>query len=110
VKQQNKRSGCGCVTVILLAVIIGVVVATSTHNSATTGNTGTPANTGVTPAGSNTGNTGNTGRGCSPMTDSGGCYEPGEYCRDSDHGVSGVAGDGETITCEDNDGWRWEPS
>jgi hypothetical protein len=23
--------------------------------------------------------------------------------------VTGVAGDGETITCEDNDGWRWEP-
>jgi hypothetical protein len=38
------------------------------------------------------------------------CYEPGEYCRDSDHGSSGVAGDGEAITCEDNDGWRWEPS
>jgi hypothetical protein len=42
------------------------------------------------------------------MTDSGGCYEPGEHCRDSDHGMSGVAGDGETITCEDNDGWRWD--
>jgi hypothetical protein len=24
--------------------------------------------------------------------------------------MSGVAGDGEAITCEDNDGWRWEPS
>jgi Ni/Co efflux regulator RcnB len=48
--------------------------------------------------------------GCSPMTDSGNCYEPGEYCRDDDHGASGVAGDGEAITCEDNDGWRWEPS
>ena len=47
---------------------------------------------------------------CSPMTDSGNCYEPGEYCRDDDHGASGVAGDGEAITCEDNDGWRWEPS
>jgi len=48
--------------------------------------------------------------GCYPLSDEGTCYEPGEYCRDSDHGVSGVAGDGETITCEDNDGWRWEPS
>jgi hypothetical protein len=47
---------------------------------------------------------------CYPTTDSGGCYEPGEYCRDSDHGTSGVAGDGEAITCEDNNGWRWEPS
>jgi hypothetical protein len=47
---------------------------------------------------------------CYPTTDSGNCYEPGEYCRNSDHGTSGVAGDGETITCEDNNGWRWEPS
>ncbi len=48
--------------------------------------------------------------GCYPKTDSGNCYEPGEFCRDSDHGVSGVAGDGEKIICEDNDGWRWEPA
>ena len=47
--------------------------------------------------------------GCYPLSDEGTCYEPGEYCRDSDHGASGVAGDGERITCEDNDGWRWEP-
>jgi hypothetical protein len=47
--------------------------------------------------------------GCYPLTNGGKCYEPGEYCRNSDHGVSGVAGDGKTIKCEDNDGWRWEP-
>jgi hypothetical protein len=47
---------------------------------------------------------------CYPISDEGTCYEPGEYCRDSDHGVSGIAGDGKPITCEDNDGWRWEPS
>lgn len=47
---------------------------------------------------------------CYPLTDGGNCYEPGEYCRDSDHGASGRAGDGEAITCEDNDGWRWEPT
>ncbi len=48
--------------------------------------------------------------GCRPLSDEGTCYEPGEYCRDDDHGVTGVAGDGKTITCEDNDGWRWEPA
>jgi hypothetical protein len=48
--------------------------------------------------------------GCYPLTNGGNCYEPGEYCRDSDHGASGVAGDGERIICEDNDGWRWEPA
>ena len=48
--------------------------------------------------------------GCYPLTDSGGCYEPGAYCRNADHGTSGIAGDGEAITCEDNNGWRWEPT
>jgi hypothetical protein len=48
--------------------------------------------------------------GCHPLSDEGTCYEPGEYCRDSDHGVTGVAGDGKTITCEDSDGWQWEPA
>lgn len=47
---------------------------------------------------------------CYPLSDENTCYEPGEYCRDSDHGKSGVAGDGKAIICEDNDGWRWEPA
>ena len=47
---------------------------------------------------------------CYPLTNSGHCYEPGEYCRASDHGATGVAGDGETITCEDKNGWRWVPT
>ena len=47
---------------------------------------------------------------CHPLSNEGTCYEPGEFCRDSDHGASGVAGDGEKIICEDNDGWRWEPA
>ena len=46
---------------------------------------------------------------CYPLSDGGTCYEPGEYCRDSDHGAHGIAGDGQAIVCEDNDGWRWEP-
>jgi hypothetical protein len=46
--------------------------------------------------------------GCHPLSNENTCYEPGEYCRDSDHGVTGVAGDGKSITCEDNNGWRWE--
>lgn len=47
---------------------------------------------------------------CYPLTNSGNCYEPGEYCRSADHGASGIAGDGERITCTYNNGWRWEPS
>jgi len=50
--------------------------------------------------------------GCHPKTASGSCYEPGEFCRDSDHGVVGVAGNGEAIKCEDTGSgtvWHWEP-
>ena len=65
--------------------------------------TPTPATTTPTPAPSTT-------TSCTPLTNGGNCYEPGEYCRNSDHGASGVAGDGKSITCLDNNGWRWEPS
>jgi hypothetical protein len=47
---------------------------------------------------------------CHPLTRKGACYEPGEVCRKADHLISGVAGDGEPITCEDSSGWHWEPS
>jgi hypothetical protein len=47
--------------------------------------------------------------GCYPKTSSGNCYEPGEFCSKAEHGETGVAGDGKTITCEDVNGyWRWE--
>jgi hypothetical protein len=46
--------------------------------------------------------------GCYPKTDGGNCYTAGELCRASDHGASGLAGNGDSITCENNNGWRWE--
>ncbi len=52
----------------------------------------------------------NSAGGCYPTTSSGHCYEPGEFCKTSQHGESGIAADGEAITCDDNDGWRWEPA
>jgi hypothetical protein len=48
--------------------------------------------------------------GCHPLSSGGNCYKAGELCSAADHGLTGVAGNGETITCEDNDGWRWEPT
>ena len=45
---------------------------------------------------------------CSPIDNEGGCYEPGEYCRDDDHGLTGRAGNGDAITCEYKNGWYWE--
>jgi hypothetical protein len=47
--------------------------------------------------------------GCHPITSSGNCYEPGEFCPHADAGMTGVAGDGKTITCELVGGYyRWE--
>jgi phosphatidylserine/phosphatidylglycerophosphate/cardiolipin synthase-like enzyme len=46
---------------------------------------------------------------CTPIDDEGGCYKPDEYCRDDDHGTTGRAGNGQAITCEDQNGtWYWE--
>lgn len=47
--------------------------------------------------------------GCHPLSNSGTCYRAGEYCRDTDHGVIGIASNGEAIICTYNNGWRWEP-
>jgi hypothetical protein len=47
---------------------------------------------------------------CHPITASGNCYKPGEFCSHADAGMTGVAGDGEKIICEKNRGWRWEPA
>jgi phosphatidylserine/phosphatidylglycerophosphate/cardiolipin synthase-like enzyme len=47
---------------------------------------------------------------CHPLSSTGHCYRAGEYCSDADHGMRGVAGDGEPIVCTHNDGWRWEPA
>jgi hypothetical protein len=48
--------------------------------------------------------------GCYPLTNAGNCYSPGEYCRNSDHGATGRAANGEAIVCRNNNGWRWEPA
>ncbi|HYB88392.1 MAG TPA: hypothetical protein VEC76_16155 [Streptosporangiaceae bacterium] len=48
--------------------------------------------------------------GCYPIASTGNCYEPGEFCPHADAGMTGLAGDGETIICEDNNGLRWEPA
>jgi hypothetical protein len=76
-----------------------LLAAQSTPNPTTT--TTTPTTTPTTPT--------PTPIGCYPLTSTGKCYEPGEYCSNADHGMSGVAGDGEAIICENNNGWRWEP-
>jgi hypothetical protein len=48
--------------------------------------------------------------GCYPLSNSGTCYQPGEFCRNSDHGKTGRAGNGKSIICQNKNGWRWEPA
>ena len=48
-------------------------------------------------------------RGCYPKTNGGNCYRAGEFCRKSDHGLSGVSGSGTAIRCVlSGSRWRWE--
>ncbi|MBO0808265.1 MAG: hypothetical protein J2P32_08185 [Actinobacteria bacterium] len=62
----------------------------------------------VAQVGSSSGSSGSSS-GCSPKAPSGNCYEPGEYCPEADAHMTGVAGDGKTITCEKVSGrYHWE--
>jgi hypothetical protein len=45
---------------------------------------------------------------CTPLTNAGNCYRPGEQCRTVDRGSSGIDADGQPITCRQANGWRWE--
>jgi hypothetical protein len=48
--------------------------------------------------------------GCHPLTPSGHCYKPGEYCPTADAGQTGVAGDGKAIVCVLESGrYHWHP-
>lgn len=44
---------------------------------------------------------------CSIVSNSGNCYEAGQYCRNRDHGASTTDAGGTGITCAYRNGWRW---
>jgi cardiolipin synthase A/B len=67
-----------------------------------------PGSAGGTGAGTGSSAGSGVGAGCHPRSAAGHCYEPGELCAAADHGLTGVAGDGEPIVCTKDDGWRWE--
>jgi hypothetical protein len=48
--------------------------------------------------------------GCTPLTNAGNCYRPGEQCRTADRGKSGRDAAGRPITCAQDNGWRWTSS
>ena len=118
--KKQQKVGLAVVGVIVL-IIIGIVngggKSTPTSSTSPIASTSALGSAAATPTFTATSTptpsvvaTKSTPSGRYPLTNGGNCYEPGEYCRNSDHGASGVAGDGERITCEDNDGWRWEPA
>ena len=47
---------------------------------------------------------------CRPLSNAGNCYRPGQTCRKTDHGASGIDQDGEPITCQEANNWRWTRS
>ncbi|MFF8020017.1 hypothetical protein ACFZDJ_02585 [Streptomyces sp. NPDC007896] len=57
-------------------------------------------------AGADTSGSSDTGT-CSIVSNSGNCYEAGQYCRNSDHGASTTDAGGAGITCAYRNGWRW---
>jgi hypothetical protein len=65
--------------------------------------------TGSAPAPAQSPAAGDGGSGCHPTTSAGNCYEPGEFCPTADAGMTGLAGDGKTITCKLVSGrYHWE--
>jgi hypothetical protein len=83
------------VTSLTLAAMVAVGCCTAAASTLTPANSKSPA---AAPTAS-----------CHPTSAKGHCYAPGEFCRKSDLGKSGVAADGAKITCKYHDGrYRWE--
>ncbi|WP_331449204.1 hypothetical protein [Streptomyces prasinus] len=60
-------------------------------------------------AGSGTSNSSGTGTGtCSIVSNSGNCYQAGQFCRNSDHGATTTTAGGTRIKCTySSNSWRW---
>ncbi|GAA3504742.1 hypothetical protein GCM10019016_118550 [Streptomyces prasinosporus] len=66
-------------------------------------------------SGSGTGNSAGSGSDnsgtCSIVSNSGNCYQAGQYCRNSDHGATTTTAGGARITCRySSNAWRWSYS
>ncbi|MFD6323882.1 hypothetical protein ACFWOL_13685 [Streptomyces sp. NPDC058442] len=89
---------------------------TKTKKVTTPGPTVTVTKTAQAAAGSGTSNSAgrnsNSGSGtCSIVSNSGNCYQAGQYCRNSDHGATTTTAGGARITCRySSNAWRWSYS
>ncbi|HEX3828853.1 MAG TPA: phospholipase D-like domain-containing protein, partial [Sporichthyaceae bacterium] len=100
---RNRELGL-LLTVAQAPAVVSAVAATfaGDFSGATSwGSTGTTSSTGTTPAQAAT-------TGCTPLTNAGNCYRPGEQCRTADRGSAGIDAEGRPISCRENNGWRWE--
>ena len=49
--------------------------------------------------------------GCHPVTSGGNCYKAGQFCPTAYHGASGIASNGQSITCRPSGTrWKWQAS
>ncbi|MFE9169668.1 hypothetical protein ACFYNZ_09075 [Streptomyces kebangsaanensis] len=85
---------------------------TTTRTVKTPGPTVTVTRTALA-AGTGTGRSGGSGSGtrsgtCSIVSNSGNCYQAGQFCRNSDHGARTTTASGASITCAyRSNAWRW---
>jgi hypothetical protein len=106
--------GCGSAQVSTPAPTPSSTTSTSAPPSTTSAPPSTTSappsttSTSLAPQSSTAVPTPSTAASCHPLTNSQKCYQPGQFCRNSDHGMSGVAGNGEKIVCKNQNGWRWE--
>ncbi|MFF5157466.1 hypothetical protein ACFY3N_14605 [Streptomyces sp. NPDC000348] len=85
---------------------------TKTKKVTTPGPTVTVTKTARAAAGSGTSSsTGSDNGTCSITSNSGNCYQAGQYCRNSDHGATTTTAGGTRITCRySSNAWRWSYS
>ncbi|MFF7919888.1 hypothetical protein ACFZDP_01790 [Streptomyces mirabilis] len=98
-------------TITVTATATGTVTATPKPRATVTKTVRTPGPTktvteAARDAATNTSGSGDTGT-CSIVSNSGNCYEAGQYCRNRDHGASTTSAGGASITCAYRNGWRW---
>jgi phosphatidylserine/phosphatidylglycerophosphate/cardiolipin synthase-like enzyme len=108
---RNRELGLLLTAAQAPAVLTAVAATFSSDYSGATAWGSTPAANpapGPTAAASHPTSTG--ANSCTPLTNAGNCYRPGEQCRTADRGSSGIDAAGQPITCREDSGWRWETS
>jgi len=105
---DKKKKGTGTVWIVLGVIVIFVAIAIAITGGKT--KAATPkaaATTTIAPVASTSPPTTADPVTCHPLSGKGSCFEAGASCPAADQGVTGLSGEGETITCEQDKGLRW---